>query len=121
MPRTAKNIVGNKYGHLTVISRAESSLNGQTRWKCLCECGNETIVFKSNLISGSVKSCGCKRNDSLSEIHKTHGYANTRLYRIYYAMKRRCYSPKHDNYDKYGGRGIKICEEWLGENGFITF
>ena len=36
-------------------------------------------------------------------------------------MKARCYNPKHDKYPIYGARGITICDEWLGENGFVNF
>lgn len=38
---------------------------------------------------------------------------DSRLIKIYYAMKTRCYNPNHDHYKDYGGRGIKICDEWL--------
>lgn len=43
----------------------------------------------------------------------THGMSRTRLYRIFHDMKRRCYKPKDTSYSNYGGKGIKICKEWL--------
>lgn len=60
-----KDLAGQKFGMLTVIERAEdaktiSGLN-QVRWKCLCECGNTTIVRACNLKSGGTISCGCYR------------------------------------------------------------
>lgn len=56
------NEVGNKYGKLTVLERAESS-NGskEAHWKCKCECGNYVIVNGVNLRNGNTKSCGCLR------------------------------------------------------------
>lgn len=51
----------------------------------------------------------------------THGMTNTTLYHIWSSMKARCYRKTCDAYPNYGGRGIKICDEWLGKNGFITF
>lgn len=50
-----------------------------------------------------------------------HGLSETRLYKIYSGMKQRCCNKKAFNYLRYGGRGIYICDEWLGENGFENF
>ena len=44
-----------------------------------------------------------------------------RIYNIYHNMKNRCYNPNDDRYKDYGGRGIKMCDEWLGEHGFENF
>lgn len=43
----------------------------------------------------------------------------TRLYSIYRGMKDRCQRKTNDNYNRYGGRGIKVCEEWLSD--FMAF
>lgn len=48
-------------------------------------------------------------------------YSRTRLYRIYHHMKDRCFLKTDKNYIQYGGRGITICDEWLGESGFKNF
>lgn len=50
-----------------------------------------------------------------------HGMSRTRLYRIYIGIKVRCYSPSCVTYKKYGAKGIRVCDEWMGENGFINF
>lgn len=47
--------------------------------------------------------------------------SQTRLYKIYSQMKQRCYNPKNQHYPAYGAKGIIICDEWLGENGFKCF
>lgn len=56
------NEIGNRYGLLTVIKRAENSSTGQTQWLCICDCGRETIVRGTDLRKGAVKSCTCLRN-----------------------------------------------------------
>lgn len=50
-----------------------------------------------------------------------HGLYNTRIYTTYSAMKQRCFNENNSEYYRYGGRGITICSEWLGRNGFINF
>ena len=60
MPRTAIDITNQKFGKLTVIERhLENAKNGDSKWKCLCSCGNITIVVASKLKNGNTKSCGC--------------------------------------------------------------
>lgn len=51
-----------------------------------------------------------------------HGLSRTRLYHTYYMIKERCYRKTHISYPKYGGRGIKMCEEWLNDvSAFINW
>lgn len=97
-----------KYGRWTVLEYAGHSL-----WKCKCECGTISCIDSYSLRSGNSSSCGCKTKEMASKTHKKHGFAGSRLYRIYYKMKERCYRPENDNYKYYGGRGITICAEWL--------
>lgn len=110
------DLTGKKYNHLLVIERAENSHCGVSRWKCLCDCGNETIVRAANLKNGAVKSCGCLRSKPWN---KKHGLSNTRLYRKWQSMKRRCYDISAPQYKHYGGRGICVCDEW--KNNFEAF
>lgn len=53
--------------------------------------------------------------------HTKRGSVETREYRTWSSMKLRCLNQKHNGYERYGGRGIKICERWLGPDGFINF
>ncbi len=115
------DLTGRKFGRLTVLGRAKNERGGDSKWKCLCECGNITEVIAGHLKDGHTKSCGCLSKEIVSETSKTHGKTNTRLYRIYKKMYRRCYCPETKYYKNYGGRGITICPEWLGENGFPNF
>lgn len=123
------NLAGNKYGRLTAISVDHISTGGSAYWRCLCECGNHKIVKASHLKSGAVKSCGCLAREASSKTAKehlagrycarTHGCTNTRLFRIWMAMRRRCSYVKAINYSRYGGRGITVCKEW--EESFDSF
>lgn len=112
-------LIGQQFGMLTVVGKAEPSPDGQVIWRCRCECGRETLVRGGNLRNGHTKSCGCYRERLRPGLHKTHGESKTRLYKIYHGMKKRCYNPNAQFYERYGGRGITICDEWL--NSFEVF
>lgn len=121
----AIDLKGQRIGRLVVIEFDKITVapNGRTTrfWKCACDCGNVISVRTSSLKDGNTKSCGCLKKDLVSQVNYKHGQKGTRLYRIWGTMKKRCYYPKHKNYMNYGGRGITICEEWLGEHGFENF
>ncbi len=120
-----ENLVGKKFGMLTVIafSHREARKGGSYRWYwvCQCECGN-VVTRRSDGLKDKkvVVSCGCYRkkileqhNFKINNPNKTHGQTKTRLYKIYAKMKERCYDPNYPERHLYGGRGIKICNEWL--------
>lgn len=121
----AEELCGKKFGRLTVVKRCENyvSPKGVTRsnWLCKCDCGNELKVTADKLKSGNTKSCGCLKNEITVQRSFKHGGRHTRLYSIYYAMVNRCGNKNAINYKNYGGRGIKVCDEWSGEDGFINF
>lgn len=50
-----------------------------------------------------------------------HGLSHTRIKRIYYNMRSRCYNPNTPKFKNHGGRGIKVCDEWMGEYGLVNF
>ena len=114
MPRR-NDITGKKFGKLTAIQRAGRDKNGKYLWLCKCDCGGEKIVTSSDLVTGNTKSCGCLVTN------KTHGGSYTALYKTWVQMKMRCYNPNHASYYNYGGRGIKVCDEWNGEHSFSVF
>lgn len=110
------DITGKRYNNLVVVERMKNAPNGVTVWKCICDCGNTTIVRGSNLKNGSVKSCGCRKHNS---INATHKMSKTRIYREWANMKSRCYCENTKTYKDYGGRGIEVCNEW--KNSFENF
>ena len=124
-----KNLIGQKFGRLTVIKFKE--IDKKTRqkiWLCQCDCGNEKEVITSYLTSGDTSSCGCYRREcelkNLKQarergVNKTHGMHNSRIYHIWIDMKIRCYNLNNPAYKYYGGRGIKVCDEW--KNDFMSF
>lgn len=112
------DMTNKRFGRLTVIER-DLSIIGKAYWKCLCDCGKETIVYGASLRNGLTKSCGCLSNEISKNNFKKHGLSNTRLYRIYYSMKNRCYKHKDKRYENYGKRGIIVCDEW--KNSFEAF
>lgn len=114
------DLTGQKFGRLTVINLlSERAKNGMKIYKCLCDCGNYVNVRYGNLTSGNTKSCGCFNSDCSSKRNSTHRKTHTRLYKIYYNMKTRCYNEHATRYSDWGGLGIKICDEWL--NDFMNF
>lgn len=113
MAKPIRDIVGQRFGRLTVISFAGRGCDGRGRWLCQCDCGNQKIVSNSNLGRGVV-SCGCKRKEDLAKngFRLKHGQSRSRLYGVWGAMVDRCENPNAHEYENYGGRGIKICDEW---------
>ena len=117
-----ENLTGQKFGKLTVIGldHKEKRNYGKRnyyfyQWLCECECGNKCIVAGEYLKRGRTTSCGCYRKElSKNKLFK-HGLHKTRLYRIWRGMKERCYAQYNKDYKNYGGRGIKVCQEWLND------
>lgn len=112
------DLTGNRYGRLVVISRdaPKKGYHG-AMWRCRCDCGNETIVNSQNLKSGNTTSCGCYGIERRTSATTKHHCSRTRLYRIWKAMKTRCYNNKFPGFRYYGLRGIKVCSEWLMDFG----
>lgn len=111
MPMPLKDMTGERYGKLVVVSRVDDPRHG-TRWLCKCDCGNDKIVVRRHLIRGMTKSCGCSKREFISDARTTHGMRKTRLYRIWTGVKDRCLNENSKYRKRYGGRGITICDEW---------
>lgn len=114
-----RDLTGRKFGRLTVCGMAGRGNSNQILWECKCDCGGSAIVPTCHLNSGHTKSCGCYREEKATETGAKfikHGMKKTRMYAIWRTMKRRCQDTNNLN---YGGRGIKVCEEW--ENSFEAF
>lgn len=112
-------MIGNKYGRLTVIEEAPSQ-HGHAMWICKCDCGNTTHpIGGSDLRNGKVQSCKCLHNELVSKKMTKHKMKETRLYRIWTNMRARCRFPSVPCYGSYGGRGVTVCEEW--QHDFLAF
>jgi hypothetical protein len=111
-----ESYIGRKNNCLTVIGITRS-LDNQRAFECKCDCGNITTVKSIYWRIGKIKSCGCLAKRKKIE----HSEELDRLRRIYGGMKQRCYNPNCPNYYNYGGRGIKICQEWQDRENFIEW
>lgn len=116
-----RDLRGMRFNKLIVIDKAGRDKYGKILWKCKCDCGNETITHGRDLVNGHCKSCGCIKNATRKEEGKYKGLSNTRLFRIWKGMNQRCTNPNNKNYELYGARGIKVCKEWQGTQGFFNF
>lgn len=107
------DLTGQRFGRLTVIEKAPKQ-KGCTNavWLCKCDCGNEVIIRSVSLRKGKSLSCGCYRAELSRERMTIHGKCTTRLARIWYQMKERCYCSTSQAFENYGGRGITVCDEW---------
>ena len=117
------DLTGQKYGRLTVLDRGPDHVRKSGRkivqWNCICDCGNKIVVSASDLRSGHTQSCGCYMIDRIKEANTRHGKTDSRLYNVWASMRERCYCPTLPTYPRYGGRGIKMCDEWY--NSYLEF
>ena len=124
------DIVGQRFGRLVITDylgfynkkNTNSEKGKEHYYNAKCDCGKTSEeIMRRNLTRGKIKSCGCLHKEGLSEMATTHGLSKHKLYTKHLSMKKRCNNPNDSKYEYYGGRGISICEEWSGEDGFINF
>lgn len=114
--------------YLTILDFVGKDNYGRTLCLCKCDCGNKKTISFSRVKSKNTKSCGCLLASNMKNIaylghnaRTKHGMWRTQIHKVWEIMQQRCYLKTNKNYHNYGGRGIKVCEEWQGENGFINF
>jgi len=115
-----KDMTGKVCGRLTVIRGFGLNKDGRYQWLCKCECGNEVTVVGKQLRKGT-KSCGCLRIARNSEAKRTHNASKNLVYRVWKSMRARCNCSTDKSYPNYGGRGIRVCDKWSGQNGYENF
>lgn len=117
--------IGEKYNRLTVIAYeiVEKKQYSGTRWIVRCDCGTLKSVDPSRVISGHTKSCGCLKAEHTTAFNKRakvkHGGRQDQLYTVWHNMKQRCYGKTYKDYPNWGGRGIRVCDEW--KNDYAAF
>lgn len=114
------DLTGQRFGRLEVIGR-EGNIDGKATWKCVCDCGNKTVVRGESLRRGETLSCGCLHTEVIKQVCTVHGMSKSKIHKTWRGLFQRCENPNSSHYERYGGRGIRICEEWKGEHGFINF
>lgn len=108
----AKDLTGKKFGNLTVVKKVERK-NRSNQWLCKCDCGKEVVCYQYNLERGTSTSCGCLRSYYAKKTRSCHGESTGKFYKKWSSIKTRCYNKNTPCYKNYGGRGIKMCDEWL--------
>lgn len=114
------DLTGQKFNRLTVIDRAPNKTKG-TMWNCLCDCKSTSVVSAGNLKNGHTTSCGCFREETTGNLNRSHNMSFSPEHNALAEMKRRCTKKDRDTWDRYGGRGITVCDRWLGRDGLIHF
>lgn len=103
------DLTNKKINYLTVLCKAnKKDRAGGNYWLCQCDCGIIKEISTNAIVRESTVSCGCYRKNNNTK----HGKSDTRLHNIWMGLRNRCNNPKGQDYHYYGGRGIKICEEW---------
>lgn len=103
---------------LTVLGpqfRRQEGNSKHRQWCCVCrcKCGAVIVVSPKHLVSGHTRSCGRKTaSHGLIGASTRHGESHTALHDLWLSMRRRCDCQNASNYDRYGGRGIRVCSEW---------
>ena len=105
-----KDLIGQTFGQLTVIKRAGTNRERKATWLCQCVCGNSVVRVGKYLRNRDTKSCGCLK------IRSKHGHAagqqHSATYNSWLAMKSRCFNTDAMGYERYGGRGVTVCQRW---------
>ena len=112
--------IGTRFGRLVVLEEVEpeprTDGHGGSYWRyrCRCDCDQDIVVRQIYLLRAAKTqpSCGCLAREIYSRCRTTHGRSRTPEYRIWDAMRRRCYTAKGPRYADYGGRGITVCDAW---------
>jgi hypothetical protein len=108
------DLTGQRFGKLVVVEYAGRNERRESLWRCACDCGNESIVRGDVLRRGTTESCGCGKG-------LKHGHHKKPWYSSYKAMMERCYLKSCGNYERYGGKGVTVCEEWHDINKFAEW
>lgn len=115
VPSLLRGLIGQRYGRLVITSEAPRR-NDKRRFICRCDCGRERTVPLNSLRTRNTQSCGCLHGVMVVQRCYRHGHTKrghrTPEYRAWAAMKERCYRTTAINFPRYGGRGIRVCDEW---------
>jgi hypothetical protein len=88
---------------------------------CKCDCGNIKSIHLKLIRKGNTMSCGCLQNEfrSINIFPKKHGGSGDKIYVVWNSIIQRCYNVKNKSYNRYGARGITMCDEW--RNDYLNF
>ncbi len=109
MPKKIEYQKGQRLGECIYLHDVDSI--GDRKALFLCRCGKKFKADISKIKKLHTKSCSCLKG--------IHGLKLHPLYSKWRSLKARCNNPNVKNYHNYGGRGIRVCDEW--NNNFIAF
>lgn len=122
MPRIAKDLTGLRFGKLTAICPI-NSVNLRWRWEFRCDCGalveREGREVARAVKRGNTPQCPACAKKAQGNRQRTHGMTKTPIYAVWHAMVQRCTEPTHQVWERYGGRGITVCERWKKFENFL--
>lgn len=117
-------LIGQRFGRLVCIEQ-RGKIGRVRAFLFRCDCGTEKQLAAGSVRSGGTKSCGClhaDNNRTLKRYKGAHGECHkTPEHRSWQAMLARCTNSSHVAYSNYGGRGIKVCQQWQGKGGYAQF
>lgn len=113
-------MIGQRFGRLTVVSRAGRNADNRATYLCMCDCGSEKIIAGKAMRSGKTQSCGCYQRQRIREAKVTHGLTSHHLWVRWNNMMRRCYDTSCPAYINYGARGITVCDRWHDIRNFVA-
>jgi hypothetical protein len=108
------DLVGQRFGRLVAQKRVNNDARGQTRYECLCDCGEISIALSANLRRRFTTSCGC------SQGKYTHGLCRTPEHSVWHSMMQRCHNSNNSSFCRYGAKGITVCESWCNFENFFN-
>lgn len=111
-----RSVIGERFGRLTIISQI--SKKGKANLVCICECGEHFTAYRSNIVTGKTKSCGCLNVEIVKNRSFKHGRIHKGEYTSWNQMKQRCQNKNNPAYKYYGARGISVCKKWQSFEGF---
>lgn len=113
------DLINKKFGKLTVIKKVGLSSHNEMLWECICECGEKTTKTSYSLRNDKNPKCKTCSNKEIGDKNRKYIIFSKRLHEMFVNMKTRCYNEKSKSYYLYGGRGIKVCKEWI--NNYSAF
>jgi hypothetical protein len=115
--RVCSDVSGKRFGRLVALEPTEKRSGHKVVWRCQCDCGNECLVAVNHLNDGRRVSCGCAKLGNRRA--EKHGHYGSPTWRSWSSMKTRCGNRNVKEFQRYGGRGIKVCDRWEYLDNFL--
>jgi hypothetical protein len=107
-----RDISNQRFGRVVAIAPTGEKKWGVSLWRYRCDCGVEKVAAVNSLKSGLVRSCGCLASEQKQRFKATHGLYGTPAYKSWDAMLQRCNNPSSTSFERYGAKGVTVCERW---------